>query len=123
MSEIAAWVAKDEDIQYIWSMIAFNIPDTMSEKLLNMIIQEWTVLRGHSYRRTMLEIHKKNKDSAQGKRSLRKELQREHDSHSCTLRPDQVTRSHVTPVDNQDTTFLNQITLENLFTTMEDNNY
>lgn len=94
VSEITAWAVQDEDIQYIWSMIAFNIPeDSTSMQLLSIIIQEWTILRGHALRKTVLESHKRNKDSIEGKRSLRKELRRNHD---------QATNDNSTSIHSQD---------------------
>lgn len=83
VAEIATWAVQDEDIQYIWSMIAVNISEEdMSERLLHTIAQEWAVLRGHVYRKKVLEDYKKSKDAANGKRSLRKELQRSHDQNT-----------------------------------------
>jgi hypothetical protein len=65
VTEIATWVVQDEDIKYIWSMIAFNISEEdVAENLLHTIVQEWAVLRGHSYRKKVLEDHKKSKDAA-----------------------------------------------------------
>lgn len=114
---ITAWAVQDEDIQYIWSMIAFNIPDAeMSEQLLSVIVQEWTLLRGHTYRKTVLENHKKGKDVAEGRRSLRKELQR---SHELQQSHNQTTSNNTYCQDQNQVTTQEPVTTEDQVTTQE----
>ena len=47
---------QDEDIRHIWGT---NLSDSTSDQILVVIIEEWTVLRGHTLRRTFVEKHKK----------------------------------------------------------------
>ena len=63
---------EDEDILYLWSIIADGFVE-----LLKVMVQEWIILRGHSLRSHFMEVHKKaTKEATKGKKSLRKELRR-----------------------------------------------
>ena len=60
---IATAAAEGEDIKYIWSMMAVSLSEDDGKELLSLIAQEWTVLRGHAYRRAVIDSHKRKKAS------------------------------------------------------------
>ena len=54
---------EDEDILYLWSIIADGFVE-----LLKVMVQEWIILRGHSLRSHFMEVHKKaTKEATKGK--------------------------------------------------------
>ena len=82
---IMTFTVGDGDIQFIWSLIVNNaLTAEESESLLTVVVQEWMNLRGHSMCSMFVETFKQanKKDKRKGKKSLRKELKRQHTSDS-----------------------------------------
>lgn len=84
VASIVEFAIKDEDITYIWSLIAASmINERQFQQLLTVIVNEWVILRGHSLRNVFMERYKRLvSDEKRSKKSLRKELKRkEHEDN------------------------------------------
>ena len=77
VSKMTEEIAEDNDIKFLWSLQATCITsDKLEKELLNELIKEWVVLRGHSLTNKYLEMYKSNiKKSLSKKKGLRKQLQ------------------------------------------------
>ena len=124
VATITAWAMQDEDIRHIW---ASNLSDSTSDQLLAVIIEQWTVLRGHTLRRTFVEKHKKLvKSKAKGKRSLRKELHRKHDENTTShdsrnIGTADTSTAYVTTADMDSSTDINSANRQNECLNFPDN--
>ena len=68
-------VIKDEGVQSSWSTIAVNWEDESATLLLNLIVDTWIKIRGHSTARAWLESYKlQQKKSVQKSKGIRKQL-------------------------------------------------
>ena len=66
---------EDEDVQFYWSVISSNWEEESATVLLEMIIDMWIKIRGHSTARAWLEQYKLNqKTSIQKSKGIRKQL-------------------------------------------------
>ena len=84
--ENLTWICEDEEVQSIWDDITSNTieEEEIRQNLLREIAHIWVTTRGHSKTHKIKEDCKKHKkENVKGKRSLRKELerQREEDEH------------------------------------------
>ena len=75
------WLCEKDEIQLAWSMICDLGEDDLDQDLLKEIASLWITTRGFSKARRVKEDYKKAKAKAaastKGKRSLRKELERQ----------------------------------------------
>ena len=87
VASIVAFTTEDDDIQYIWSSIESDkLPAEESKKLLDLLIEEWVRLQGHSLCSEMMEAFKQSSaEKEKGKRSLCKELKRAHEYCVATV--------------------------------------
>ena len=68
-------VITDEGVQSRWSTIAADWEDDTATLLLNMIVDTWITIRGHSTARAWLESYKlQQKKSVQKSKAIRKQL-------------------------------------------------
>ena len=68
-------IIEDEGIQSCWSTIAVDWEDETATLLLNMIVDTWIKIRGHSTARAWLESYKlQQKKSVQKSKGIRKQL-------------------------------------------------
>ena len=82
--EICKLAASDQAVQNLWSVIAFDLivmdgDSSESPKLLEDIIREWVIMRGHSLRGKYMEEYRRKKKEKDKKKSLRKTLKRKSD--------------------------------------------
>ena len=82
--DICRLVADDDEVQDLWSVIAFDITiasnstssSTAASALLRDVICEWIVMRGHSLRGKYMDDFKKKKKEKDKAKALRKTLKR-----------------------------------------------
>ena len=68
-------VVEDEDVKSYWSNISINWTDEVATQLLNMMIDTWINIRGHSTAKAWLESYKlSQKKSVQKSKGIRKQL-------------------------------------------------
>ena len=68
-------IIEDKGVQSCWSTIAVDWEDEMATLLLNMIVDTWIKIRGHSTARAWLESYKlQQKKSVQKSKGIRKQL-------------------------------------------------
>lgn len=70
-------VFADSDVQFSWCLtgISTEVEDEKAETLLEMCIKKWTTIRGFSFAKNILEMHKYYTKSGLGKaKALRKTL-------------------------------------------------
>lgn len=77
--QICDVVADDQEIQDLWSVVAFDIivvdeEGPESTKLLTDVVREWIIMRGHSLRGNYMEEYMKKKKEKDKMKSLRKTL-------------------------------------------------
>ena len=65
----------NDDVQFYWSMVASNWEDEVADVLLEMIIDEYVKIRGHSTASAWLEQYKRDsKKQVQKSKGVRKQL-------------------------------------------------
>ena len=75
LSSVKSQVVEDEDVQFYWSIISVNWEDETATTLLNMIIDMWIKIRGHSTAKAWLESYKlTQKKFLQKSKGIRKQL-------------------------------------------------
>ena len=83
--ENLSWICEDEEVQSIWDDITSNTieEEEIHQNLLREIAHMWVTTRGHSKTHKIKDYKIHKKENVKGKRSLRKELerQREEDEH------------------------------------------
>ena len=68
-------IINDDDVQFYWSMVASNWEDEVADVLLEMIIDEYVKIRGHSTASAWLEQYKRDsKKQVQKSKGVRKQL-------------------------------------------------
>lgn len=76
--------SNDNEVQFYWSMMTFDIDDNASQKFLTDIIKLWITIRGFSYASAIVEEYKHlNAVILNRKRSLRKELKKQASDNNC----------------------------------------
>lgn len=84
LSDILIILSEDPDIQYFWETVSMDMPEDYGDKLLEEILKEWIVTRGHSIGKKFMEDYKVATKAARKKQSLRKELKKCHDDTSIS---------------------------------------
>ena len=75
LSVMKAKIIEDEGVQSSWSTIAVDWEEDTATLLLNMIVDTWVKIRGHSTARAWLESYKlQQKKSVQKSKGIRKQL-------------------------------------------------
>lgn len=75
MTVMKAKIIEDEGVQSSWSTIAVDWEEGTATLLLNMIVDTWVKIRGHSTARVWLESYKlQQKKSVQKSKGIRKQL-------------------------------------------------
>ena len=74
-SQMREKIINDDDVQFYWSMVASNWEDEVADVLLEMIIDEYVKIRGHSTASAWLEQYKRDsKKQVQKSKGVRKQL-------------------------------------------------
>lgn len=75
-ADIMETVISDADVQFHWNLVASQMDDDVSEKLLDEVANKWLAIRQHSFAKSILERYKKElKQPIQKKKPLRTVLQ------------------------------------------------
>lgn len=80
VGDLTSKTCQNQTIRCIWALINVIEDKDMAQHLLESIIEEWVVLRGHSLCSYFLEVFKKANKETKNKKSLRKELKRASNS-------------------------------------------
>ncbi len=59
--DITKAATDDPDIQFLWTIVAVDIPDIFAQELLTKLVEEWVILRTHSFGRRLKETYKTSK--------------------------------------------------------------
>ena len=73
---------EDNEVQFHWSMMTFDIDEKSSQKVLAEIIKLWVTIRGFRYASCIVEEYKKSYGALKRQKSLRKELKKQS-SDTC----------------------------------------
>ena len=75
MTTVKEKVVSDEDVLFYWSIISSDWEDEVATVLLEMLIDTWINIRGHSTAKAWLEEYKLNKKKpVQKSKGIRKQL-------------------------------------------------
>ena len=80
--KVINFIHNDNEIQFYWAMMTFDIDETTSQTVLMEIIKLWVTIRGFSYASTIVEHYKHSSGALKHKKSLRKELKKQS-SDTC----------------------------------------
>ena len=53
-------IVEEDNVQFYWSIISVNWEDETATTLLNMIVDMWMKIRGHSTAKAWLESYKRS---------------------------------------------------------------
>ena len=68
-------LTQNDDVQFYWSIVSSNWTDTVSSTLLDLLLDQWITIRGHSTATAWLEQYKrKKKKTVQKSKGVRKNL-------------------------------------------------
>ena len=68
-------IESDEDVQFNWTMVSVEMDDEVSEKFLDLIIDEWITIRGFSFASSVMEMYKmETKQGTQKAKRLRHDV-------------------------------------------------
>lgn len=82
-SAIITFVTSDEDVQFQWSIVSYDIDNEQhSSELLKEIVALWLTIRGYSISRVWIEEYKTALKATNAKKSLRKRLKRSQQAPS-----------------------------------------
>ena len=76
-SKILSLLCEDNEVQFLWSTLVFDLDEESSQKVLMDIVRLWVTVRGFSYASALVEEYKRVVTGAlQRTKSLRKELKK-----------------------------------------------
>ena len=72
---IAKAIIRNEDVQFLWSILSADWEDNTATALLQMVISEWVKIRGFSYASCWIEKYKSTqRKTLQKSKGVRKQL-------------------------------------------------
>ena len=79
-SKVAIILQEDNEVQFYWSMVSFDVDEETSHIILSEIIRLWVTIRGFSYASSIIEDYKRTTGALKRKKALRKELKQSSDN-------------------------------------------
>lgn len=79
-SKIVPLLCEDNEVQFLWSVLTFDLDEGSSEKVLEDVVKLWITIRGFSYASALIEEYKRITGALQRTKSLRKELKKQSSS-------------------------------------------
>lgn len=67
-------IITNDDVQFYWSMVSSTWQENVGTVLLDLMIDLWIQIRGHSTASSWLEQYKQDKKSVQKSKGVRKQL-------------------------------------------------
>ena len=65
----------NEDVQFFWCMVNYDIAGEIEQELLKLIVELWITIRGHSFAKSYMELYKQQtKKVLQRSKGLRKSI-------------------------------------------------
>ena len=77
-------IMASDDVQFYWTMVASNWQEDAATALLEMMMDLWIQIRGHSTATAWLEKYKQDKKPVQKSKGVRKQLISSKKSESST---------------------------------------
>ena len=79
-SKVVSLLCEDNEVQFLWSTISFDLDEETSQRILMDIVKLWITLRGFSYASALVEEYKRaTTETLQHSKALRKELKKSSD--------------------------------------------
>ena len=73
-SKVTDVLFEDNEVQFHWSMMTFDIDEKSSQKALKEVIKLWVTIRGFRYASCIVEEYKRSYGALKRQKALRKEL-------------------------------------------------